>query len=241
MGAPPSLSLTEPECLTLYPVPTRPTDRPQEKGRLNLAIKQEQQRRCRAEAEQRRVQEQLAFRLGEVKHLKEALRGRDGRIQELQDRLRELELTEGGERTAAETVRQAEGTSCGSHCGAGRGHCLGAGLGVAAAKLSSGCVWCGFPDPGSSASSAPRPAAERDELRAAMHQLLARLDAANAVIGQADANMGGLEAQLAAAAAARQAAEQKAEDARAEAAQLREAVEDLQVGGGLGVRALLVV
>lgn len=54
-------------------------------------------------------QDQLAFRLGEVKHLKEALRGRDGRITALEDTLRAYELEEGGERTAQETVRQAEG------------------------------------------------------------------------------------------------------------------------------------
>ena len=81
----------------------------QEKGRLTLAAKGEQQRRQKAECELRRVQEQLAFRVGEVKHLKAALKGRDGEAQELRDRLREYELAEGGERTAAETVRQAEG------------------------------------------------------------------------------------------------------------------------------------
>ena len=81
----------------------------QEKGRLTLAAKGEQQRRQKAECELRRVQEQLAFRVGEVKHLKAALKGRDGEAQELRDRLREYELAEGGERTAAETVRQAQG------------------------------------------------------------------------------------------------------------------------------------
>lgn len=55
------------------------------------------------------VQEQLAFRLGEVKHLKAALKGRDGLLQDAQDRLREYERDEGAERTAAETVRQAQG------------------------------------------------------------------------------------------------------------------------------------
>lgn len=44
-----------------------------------------------------------------MKHLKEALRGRDGRITALEDTLRAYELEEGGERTAQETVRQAEG------------------------------------------------------------------------------------------------------------------------------------
>lgn len=55
------------------------------------------------------VQDQLAFRLGEVKHLKAALKGRDGLLQDLQDRLRGYEQAEGAERTAAETVRQAQG------------------------------------------------------------------------------------------------------------------------------------
>lgn len=81
----------------------------QEKGKLVLASKAEQQRRAKAEAELRRVQEQHAFRLGEVKHLKAALQRRDGQLQEMSDRLREYELAEGGGRTAAETVRQAEG------------------------------------------------------------------------------------------------------------------------------------
>ena len=77
-----------------------------------LAAKGEQQRRAKAEGELRRVQEQLAFRLGEVKHLKAALRGRDGQLVDLQDRLRLYELEAGGERTAQETVRQAQGGCC---------------------------------------------------------------------------------------------------------------------------------
>ncbi|PSC71528.1 alpha-1,3 1,6-mannosyltransferase ALG2 [Micractinium conductrix] len=79
-----------------------------EKGRLALAVKNEAARRQKAEGELRRSGEQLAFRVGEVKHLKEALKGRDGTIQDLQDRLRAFELADGEERTAAETVRQAE-------------------------------------------------------------------------------------------------------------------------------------
>lgn len=67
------------------------------------------------------VQEQLAFRLGEVKHLKAALKGRDGTLQDLQDRLREYEQAEGAERTAAETVRQAQGAGCGQGAGVGQG------------------------------------------------------------------------------------------------------------------------
>ncbi len=55
------------------------------------------------------LQDQLAYRVGEVKHLKEALRGRDARITALEDSLRLYELEEGGERTAQETVWQAEG------------------------------------------------------------------------------------------------------------------------------------
>ncbi len=66
------------------------------------------------------AQEQLAFRLGEVKHLKAALKGRDGTLQDLQDRLREYEQAEGAERTAAETVRQAQGAGCGQGAGVGQ-------------------------------------------------------------------------------------------------------------------------
>jgi inosine/xanthosine triphosphate pyrophosphatase family protein len=47
--------------------------------------------------------------VGEVKHLKQALKGRDVEVQELRDRLREYELSEGGERTAQEAVLQAQG------------------------------------------------------------------------------------------------------------------------------------
>ena len=90
----------------------------QEKGRLALAVKNEAARRQKAEGELRRSGEQLAFRVGEVKHLKEALKGRDGTIQDLQDRLRAFELADGEERTAAETVRQAEGG-----CWASAGEC----------------------------------------------------------------------------------------------------------------------
>lgn len=59
----------------------------------------------------------MAYRLGEVRHLKEALRGRDARITALEDSLRAYELEEGGERTAQETVRQAEGEGGGGGCG----------------------------------------------------------------------------------------------------------------------------
>lgn len=130
-------------------LPTLSFHNVQEKGKLVLAAKAEQQRRAKAEAELRRVQarigafggwpsvgsrltlpsppadpllllthpqlnwvlpqEQLAFRLGEVKHLKAALRERDGQLADAADRLREYELAEGGERTAAEEVCQAQG------------------------------------------------------------------------------------------------------------------------------------
>ncbi|PRW56275.1 Spindle pole body associated [Chlorella sorokiniana] len=154
-----------------------------EKGRLQMAVKAEQHRRVKAEGELRRVQDQLAYRLGEVKHLKEALRGRDGRITALEDSLRAYELEEGGERTAQETVRQAE--------------------------------------------------AERDELRASMQELLARLSAANGVISKADDSMQALAAQLEEAVAARRLAEEEAAAARQEAESLREAVSDLQFRTGL--------
>lgn len=50
-----------------------------------------------------------AYRVGEVKHLKGALRQRDEQIVELQDRLRELELAGTGDRLAWEAVEQAQG------------------------------------------------------------------------------------------------------------------------------------
>ncbi|KAL4443056.1 hypothetical protein ABPG77_008547 [Micractinium sp. CCAP 211/92] len=154
-----------------------------EKGKLQLELKAEAARRQKGEAELRRVQEQLAFRLGEVKHLKAALKGRDGTLQDLQDRLREYEQAEGAERTAAETVRQAQG--------------------------------------------------ERDELRSAMAELLQRLNAANDVIGQADASMAALEAQAATAAQQGQRAEEEAAAARAETEALREEAADLRWKCGL--------
>ncbi|EFN58511.1 hypothetical protein CHLNCDRAFT_140571 [Chlorella variabilis] len=154
-----------------------------EKGKLMLAADGEKKRRLKAEAELRRVQQQLSFRVGEVQHLKTGLRSRDCELQDLRDRLREYELAEGGERTAQEAVAQAQ--------------------------------------------------AERDELRAAMAEVLQRLDAANDVIGRADSSMASLEAQLAAATAERQRAEDAERAAQAEAQQLREAVADMQWKCGL--------
>lgn len=74
-----------------------------------LAADGEKKRRLKAEAELRRVQQQLSFRVGEVQHLKTGLRSRDCELQDLRDRLREYELAEGGERTAQEAVAQAQG------------------------------------------------------------------------------------------------------------------------------------
>lgn len=75
-------------------------------------------------------------------------------------------------------------------------------------------------------------AAERDELRGAMAELLQRLNAANDVIGRAKASMADLEAQAAAAAEERQRAEQAEGAALAEAEALRDEAADLRVRRG---------
>lgn len=75
-------------------------------------------------------------------------------------------------------------------------------------------------------------AAERDELRASMQELLGRLSAANSVISQADDSMQAMAVQLEEAQAARRRVEEEAAVARQEAEGLREAVSDLQVGRG---------
>lgn len=62
-----------------------------------------------------------------------------------------------------------------------------------------------------------------------MGELLGRLEAANGVIGQADASMASAEASVVAAVAERQRAEEAAAEARAEAEELRGALADLQV------------
>ena len=55
------------------------------------------------------MQEMQTYRVGEVKHLKAALRQRDDQITELQDRLRELELCTTTDKVACEAVEAAEG------------------------------------------------------------------------------------------------------------------------------------
>ena len=171
-----------------------------------------------------------------MKHLKEALRGRDARITALEDSLRAYELEEGGERTTQETVRQAEGAA-GARLGrageVGRRE-GGQGRGLAVhCVVGAGTV---LPAPTASAPTLPlcSPAAERDELRASMQELLGRLSAANSVIGTADESIHALEARLEAAAAERQQAQEEAAAARDEAEGLRETVADLQVGLGEG-------
>lgn len=114
--------------------------------------------------------------MGEGKHLKQALKARDVELQELRDRLRDHELSEGGQRTAREAVLQAQG--------------------------------------------GPSP----------LLAVLQRLDAANAVVAEADSRMSRAEARVEEAGAAQQHAEQQAAAAQGEAQQLREAVADLQVG-----------
>jgi hypothetical protein len=66
--------------------------------------------------------------VGEVKHLKAALKQRDEQIVELNDRVRELEVSSTADKVAQEAVQQAEGkrrggeNSCSAFC-AGR-HCF---------------------------------------------------------------------------------------------------------------------
>lgn len=49
------------------------------------------------------------YRVGEVKHLKAALKQRGDQITELQDRVRELELCDTADKLAREAVEAAEG------------------------------------------------------------------------------------------------------------------------------------
>jgi hypothetical protein len=67
----------------------------EEKGRLQLSLKRERQKAAKLQAECSRALDQVRFRVGEVDHLKNALKGRDNHITDLQDRLRELEACEG--------------------------------------------------------------------------------------------------------------------------------------------------
>lgn len=197
-----------------------------------LEAKAEHQRRLKAEAELRRVQEQLAYRKGEVQHLKGALRGRDGQITELQDRLREYELEKGGECTAQATVRQAEGAWGGADwsrvlaASRAKVDCMGAAGGCCP---SAGREW---PQACPHAPASVPGAAERDDLRDAMQEQLGRLDAANHLIAQANECVAAAEARAAAAAGEQQQAEAEAAAARAEADAQHQAAVDLQVRAG---------
>lgn len=79
----------------------------------------------------------------------------------------------------------------------------------------------------------PAAAAERDELRGAIGELLSRLEEANGLLSQADSRVSGTEEATAAVAAERQRAEEEAAAAREEAAALRDEVADLQFKCGL--------
>ena len=85
-----------------------------EKGQMALAARHERVRAQKLEGDLRRAQEQVSFRVGEVKHLKAALQARDAQLAELGDRLRELELIDTTERTSAQAVQRAEGARRGS-------------------------------------------------------------------------------------------------------------------------------
>jgi hypothetical protein len=78
-----------------------------ERGALQLAVKEQRQRAQQAAAAARRAEEQRDFRLGEVRHLKEALKRRDDVIVGLQDTVRELEVGV----AAADATQRAEGES----------------------------------------------------------------------------------------------------------------------------------
>ena len=49
------------------------------------------------------------YRVGEVKHLKAALKQRDDQIVELRDQVRELEISNTADKIAQEAVEQAQG------------------------------------------------------------------------------------------------------------------------------------
>lgn len=79
-----------------------------DRGALQLAVKEQRQRAQRAAAAAHRAEEQRDFRVGQVRHLKEALKRRDDVIVGLQDEVRELEVGV----AAAEAVQRAEGEAC---------------------------------------------------------------------------------------------------------------------------------
>jgi len=66
--------------------------RTSERASLQLQLQKEKQRAHHAETAARRAEDQRDFRLGEVRHLKAALKRRDDVITSLQDQVREMEV-----------------------------------------------------------------------------------------------------------------------------------------------------
>jgi len=66
--------------------------RTSERASLQMQLQKEKQRSHRAETAARRAEDQRDFRLGEVRHLKAALKRRDDVITSLQDQVREMEV-----------------------------------------------------------------------------------------------------------------------------------------------------
>ncbi|GAB4820665.1 hypothetical protein N2152v2_007711 [Parachlorella kessleri] len=79
-----------------------------QKGELQMLLNKEKKRRLQLESELKRAQEMHQYRLGEVKHLKAALKQRDDQIVELKDQVRELELSNTADKVAQEAVEQAQ-------------------------------------------------------------------------------------------------------------------------------------
>lgn len=79
-----------------------------ERGQLRLDLQHAQRRAQKLEGELRRTKEKLAFRVGEVKHLKTALKERDCRLAKAGDRLRELEAADSADRLSHEEVAAAQ-------------------------------------------------------------------------------------------------------------------------------------
>ncbi|KAH7618777.1 hypothetical protein NADE_005626 [Nannochloris sp. 'desiccata'] len=66
--------------------------RTSERAALQMQVQKEKQRAHHAEAAARRAEDQRDFRLGEVRHLKAALKRRDDVITSLQDQVRDMEV-----------------------------------------------------------------------------------------------------------------------------------------------------
>jgi hypothetical protein len=66
--------------------------RTSERASLQMQLQKEKQRAHHAETAARRAEDQRDFRLGEVRHLKAALKRRDDVVTSLQDQVREMEV-----------------------------------------------------------------------------------------------------------------------------------------------------